>query len=533
MLPFVGILTSIFSNSSDYWQHFQHVELTYLLKNTFILTIAVLVVTLIMGVTVALASTMLDFPGRHLTVFLAIIPFTIPSYVMGFVWLYLFAHLPYSFGHLPMIAELFSRFSGFPGLVWSLSLSLFPYVFVMTRLRLQKIDRDIFEAAQSLGHGLVTTTRTIVLPLLIPTILAASFLVTSEVLSDFGTVSLFSYNTLTTAIFKAWFGFFAPHDALKVATILLGFALTVLILSRFFQSNQRIWQNGLNQLPPHHSQWQPQKLPAPWNYLTSVLVLGFLSLSSLLPVVALIYMSQANASFDSLGNILPIGIQSLIISGSVALTVTVLCTVILFARRWLQDYQKQTSVSQGKWLGFLQKITYLPNLGYALPGAAVAICLFVPLSFLNQSTFLAITPFFILLCTLTFHFYGVGDQTLGPHFESLPRELDESAQSLKLSGSEIFFKVHLPLTSQPIIFCGLFLLIDVLKELPITLMLRPLGWNTLSVKVYQWASEGLWEMAALPSLMLVVCSASIVIVLYLQGHFQFSGNRLSHNYHLC
>lgn len=504
-VPLAGMGSGILAApGSDYWNTFVTSELWPLLSQTFQLMFWVLITTTLMGFGVAFVTTYVEFPGRPVAIFLALVPFTIPPYVMSFIWLDLFRKLEQHVG-------IFEPMTGFLGLVWSMSLSLFPYVFVAARLGMQRLDKELLEAAGSLGHSTPTISRKILLPLLMPALLTSSFLVISEVLSDFGSVSIFAYDTLTTGIFKAWFGFFAPHDALKIAGVLLSVSLTFFILSHLLQKDALRWQSI-----PSKSPMTLIHLRSPYQWVTSLGLLLILSMGSVVPTGSLVALAtQSSLSPSTTHSLIHIIWQSTFIAGLTAITVSVFAVATLFLQRLITTAKETSTPLTKKAMAFLTVLTRLPVLGHAIPGAVLAISLYVPLIYLGSTISVPLTAMLIsLIMALSLHFFGVSAQTLSSPFQGLPREIDESALNLKSTQARLLTRIHLPLLARPMIMGALLVFMDVIKELPLTLMLRPLGWNTLSVKVYEWTAEGEWQKAALPSLgIMIICSVSAIILL--------------------
>ena len=505
-IPLAGMGAGILATGgSEYWHSFLDSELWPLLSQTFWLMFWVLITTTLIGFGVAFVTTFVEFPGRSVAIFLALVPFTIPSYVMSFVWLDLLRKLEQNLGIS------LEPLTGFFGLVWSMSLSLFPYVFVAARLGMQRFDRELLEAAGSLGHSTPAISRKILLPLLMPALLTSSFLVISEVLSDFGSVSVFAYDTLTTAIFKAWFGFFAPHDALKIAGVLLSASLTFFILSHLLQKDASRWQST-----PSRSPVTLIQLRSPYQWVGSLGLLLILSMGSVVPTGSLVALAaQSSVSLSTTRSLIHIIWQSTFIAGLTAITVSVFAVAILFLQRLITTAKETRSPLTQKAMTFLTVLTRLPVLGHAIPGAVLAISLYVPMIYLGSWISVPLTALLIsLIAALSLHFFGVSTQTLSSPFRGLPTELDESAFNLKSSQARLLTHIHMPLLTRPIIMGALLVFMDVIKELPLTLMLRPLGWNTLSVKVYEWTAEGEWQKAALPSLgIMIICSMAAIILL--------------------
>ena len=533
LIPLSSIALSVLrAGESEYWSYFPTDEAPRLLGHTFYLSFWVWLVTIIMGFSVAFLTTFVQFTGRSLVVLLALIPFTIPSYVMGFVWLDLTAKLQgmgINFGGLNAMNGLF-------GLVWSMSLSLFPYVFIAARIVMRRFDPQLLDAARNLGHNKLHMVRKIIFPLAIPALLAATFVVISEVSADIGTVSIFAYDTLTTAIFKAWYGFFSPHDALKIASILVSICFGLFLLIELINQDRRRLHTNVTTMPAcspasaasntlsllmgsHH---QPFLTPKPrYQHLLGGILMGVMACGSLIPLGGLVNLATtATMNQGTINTLQTILVQTCWLGGGVAAVVILLALIHLFALRILQSGH---ALAQHHNLFTRMKpplsrlsipLIHLPILGHTIPGAVMAVSLYLPFYYIGELIGVPITT---MICTLfialSLHFYGVAHQTLTTPFRALPNQLDESALSLNSTHSGLFTQIHLPLLTTPMLMSGLLVFMDVIKELPLTLMLRPLGWSTLAVKVYEWTAEGEWEKAAVPALGIVVMCAGCALIL--------------------
>lgn len=540
LVPISALVGSVFqAGESEYWSYFPTQELPRLLVQTLSLGGWVWLLTLIMGFSTAFVTTFMPGRGRAVMVLAALLPLTIPSYVMGFIWFDLLTKLR-GITTAPWLAGLVDALHGLGGLVWSMSLSLFPYVFIVARLVMQRFDMQLIEAARSLGRGHGYIMRRIVLPPLMPALLAATFLVMAEVFSDIGTVSVFTYETLTTAVYKAWYGFFSPHDALKIAVILVSLGGGILFLIGWCGRNARRIQthspgrdqggvpSGMSSLAGlFAAHRQPLLAGKPtYRYLSTGWVVLVLLCSSVIPLAALIYLaSQATLSSVMLASLQSIFGQTMAVAAVVAVAVSLISLAHLFYLRSLQ-LQRAGDTSSGGWrqryfarwrlrlTGMITVLIHLPIMGHAMPGAVMAVSLYVPLYYISELTgWPIITMISSLVIGLMLHFYGVAHQTMAASYQSLPQAVDESALSLNRSRSTLLTRVHLPLLMGPLLMSGVLVFMDVIKEQPLTLMLRPLGWNTLAVKVYEWTSEGEWEKAALPALGIVVLSGACVLIL--------------------
>lgn len=502
------LLTSWWQSSSEYSTYLWKSDGWRLTTQTLWLAAAVLLGCWITGGTLAFITTLITFPGRKLATILALVPLAIPSYVMGFVWLSWFDYT----GPLQSLGrELFAQESwnilgsGFVGLTLSMTLSLFSYTYVLVRLRLQSLDRSMIEAARSLGLSPRSTLLRIMMPLLWPAFLASGFLVLMEVISDFGTVAIFSYDTFTTAIFKAWYGFFDLWGALQLASLLWVVAWMIYGCCQSFRLMKKNSTQNHSILGEDFEPLTPLQLSPFKQRMVAVGVFTVLALAVLLPLLTLVDLALGSGGTKAW----PQMIRSLWHSAALAGTATIL--VLAVSMLALSLSRSRSSSSAWRWVCLM--LTRLLSLGYAFPGAVLAVALFAVVTSLerwNIGIHLASTlPF--LLGAMVLYVLAVGLGALTQGYDKIPRELDESSVLLGVRGWQLWRKVHWPLLHYPLLFGGLLVFVDVLKEMPITLMLRPLSWSPLTVKIYEWTSEGEWGKAAAPSLAIVAISSIALI----------------------
>ncbi|MCY4443376.1 MAG: iron ABC transporter permease [Proteobacteria bacterium] len=516
VLPLWSLSASWFSaGSSIFWDHLWETELWRLLYQTMILLIGVTFGSLVLGTVLALTTTLFDFPGRKIIIILCALPLAIPSYVMGFIWLDVLDYNSFvqTFWRQHFQGSL--NISGYMGITMAMSFSLFPYVFLMARIALKGVDQRLWEASMSLGHGYMASFRRVIMPMLLPPLLTAGAFVAMEVISDFGTVSVFSYNTLTTAIFKAWFGFFDLSAALQVASVLLVLALGVYVLSRRIHGNKSHWYMHFSQSNDFTAK-SAFSLPAKQGYGLFCLCLICVTFTTLLPLYALVDMASNQQDLNTWSLVLPDILRSIFLAFIVSvLIMAISCCGLFLIRSAPRIYTLKLFKQWFHRDSYLRGLFQLPTLGYAFPGAVLAVALFVPVYALeNRFSF----PFFtttiaLLVAAMAIHFFVVGFQPLAESYGKVPHCLDESSESLGVRGKGLFWRIHWPFLRYPVMFAGLMVFMDVIKEMPLTLMLRPLGWDTMSVKVYEWSSEGEWQKAAVPALVMVVFSMLLLAVM--------------------
>lgn len=512
-VPLTIICLSWLSPANDVWQHMASTILPGLMRNTLVLVVGVSLGVLLLGVGMAWATVMYDFPGRRFFDWALMLPLAIPAYVLAFVFLGLFDisgpvqavmhgifQLPY--GSFPNIRSDF-------GIVLVMSLVLYPYVYMLARLAFLGQGQASMESARALGLTPTQAFFQVALPMARPAIAAGLALALMETLADFGAVSVFNYNTFTTAIYEAWFGLFNLQAAAQLASLLLVFVTLLLLLERSTRYRAR-----------YHSQRRAnrrQQLKG-WRRIgiTGALTLVF-CLAFVMPLAQLLYWvwQTVQTEFDpAYFNLL----WHTVSIGSMALGITVCGAFILSLTR---KFYAQGAISRGM---------PLATLGYALPGSVLAIGIMLSFTWIDRSLilpalgFLGLEPrqwltgsLLALLLAYFVRFLSVAYGPIDAAMERVKPVIQDSARSLGASQRDIIRLIYLPILKPGFLAAALLVLVDVMKEMPATLLLRPFDWDTLAVRIYELTSEGEWERAALPALTLVLVGLAPVMMLVRQS----------------
>ena len=497
----------------EIWRHLQQTMLSRLLLNTLTLVVGVTTGTLLLGVSLAWLTGACDFPGRRYFSWLLLLPLAMPTYVLAFVFLGLFN---YSGPLQTLLRGWFGRGIWFPdirsaaGVVLVMSLALYPYVYLLARNAFQTQGKRALEAAQSLGCSPVPGFFRVVLPMARPWIAGGATLVVMEALADFGAVSIFNYDTFTTAIYKAWFGFFSLAAAAQLSSLLVALVFLLILLEQHLRKRMRFSQSRVA------PQAERILLPAGKKWLASGYCLLVLLIAFLLPALQLLSWSlkSFHLEFDSrylalFGHSLVLGVCSAVLIAAVAL-------LLAYAGRRHQDRLTH---------GLIRTAT----LGYALPGTVLAVGIFIPLAKLDNLLIDQARALFgweipqllqgtilIMLLAYLIRFMAAGFKAIDSAMHRVTTNIDEASRLMGLRGVKLLAKVHLPMLRGGIFTALALVFVDVMKEMPITLMTRPFGWDTLATKIFELTSEGEWERAALPALTLLL-SGLIPIVLLMRG----------------
>jgi iron(III) transport system permease protein len=502
-LPILAVLSSLAHPAWEVWGHLWRTQLAELLLNTVALVAAVGLGVLVLGTALAWLVVTCEFPGRRVFEWALVLPLALPAYVIGFVFLGLFEYagpvqtaFRGAFGPGARLPDLRAGW----GVALMMTLVYYPYVYTLGRAALAEQAPEFLESARGLGRSRTAILFRVTLPLARPALAAGTILACMEALADFGTVQTFSVRTLTEAIYRVWHGMFDREAATQLAAILLGLAGGLVALERLSRGRARFTHARRPARPPGRIHLGGLRAMGATGACAGTLLLAFG-----LPVGQLTLWAIQAAGRDSV----PAGFgralaQSLGLAGGAAVLVTAVAVLLAYARR-----RQPTPL--------VRAATRLAGLGYALPGAVIAVGVLLPLSWLDRTLALLVerltggTPGLIvtgsvaaLLFAYLVRFLAVGSQSVEASLARIPKSLDDAARSLGARGGRTLRALHLPLARRGLLAAATLVFVDVLKELPATLLLRPFDLETLAVGIWRRTAESLWVEASVPALALVL-----------------------------
>ena len=514
MVPICVVVASIFSPEDEIWQHLVATLLPRLLTNTLWLTVGVMIGTSLLGVSLAWFTAIYTFPGSRFFSWALFLPLAIPAYVTAFVALGIFdftGPLQTSLRKL-FDADLFwlPDIRSGPGVAVVMTLAFYPYVFLLARNAFLTQGKRLLEVAQSLGLNQRQGFFKVALPMARPWIAAGVMLALMETLADFGTVAIFNYDTFTTAIYKTWFSLFSLTAASQLASLLILIVFVIIMVEQHFRSRMRFAENKRSARIKRIrlAGWQAVAVTA---FASTVLFFAFI-----LPVTQLAVWA-ADSFSDSLNQrYLEFAWHSLTLASIAAIATTFAAILLVYAAR-LQT-------------GFLTRLAVrLATIGYALPGAVLAVGIFIPLAWLDNlfsewflilfniesGLFIQGTLAVMLIAYMT-RFLAVSYFPLESALTRVTKSIDEAAIGFGISGWTMLRTVHFPMLKGGLFTALVLVFVDVMKEMPITLMTRPFDWDTLAVRIFSLTSEGEWQLAALPALTLILAGLVPIILLMRQ-----------------
>jgi iron(III) transport system permease protein len=496
LLPLSYVTSQALSADPAVWNRLWTTRIPELLTNTIRLAASVAVLTLLLGVSTAWLVTRVEFPGRRLWEGALVLPLAMPTYVLAYIYSYLLG-----FGgpveHFWQIvagpqARIFSPHS-YLGATLVMTLDTFPFVYLLSRSALLNLNVSFEEVSRASGISRMKTLWLVTLPLMRPSIAAGVALVILYVVSDFGAVSLLRYQTLTYAVFQQMTGRSDNTAASILSLLLVGLALLFLITERWFRHRSRFYQTtGRYRRPERHR----------FNWFGTTLVTGYLVVvvgaSFALPAYLLIIWSlspEAQATIDSrfFGFLWNSGFLAACAATGGVLIGLPLAYMASRRPNWLN-------------LGCLQAA----YAGYVLPGPVAALAVLV--------LCLNLTPFLygsvvVLIVAYVIHFLPAGLQSMEPALQQITPNLEEVARTLGLGVRQTWQRVTLPLMRNGFIVAWVLMFLQTMKELPATLLLRPVGFDTLAIRVWMEASEEYFRLAAPSALLIVLLGLPTLLLL--------------------
>lgn len=509
LLPVLAVLGSWMSWNAASGQILREMGATVLpdyALTSLLLCLAVGAGAALVGTAGAAAVTLFDFPGRRTFEWALLLPLAMPAYVVAYAYTdFLQFGGPlqnWMRGSFGLDGRVFPEVRNLPGAILVFVFSLYPYVYLLVRTALSERAAQLMEAARLLGAPLARRIRTVALPLARPAIAAGVALALMETLADFGVASYFGIQTFSTGIYKAWLAMDNRIAAAQLATVLLVVVALLLGMEARAQRRQRFTggraRGGAEAQPVR---LQGMARATAWLVCVLPILLGFV-----LPLAFMLRPLAADWSVLPWDRFLEWSFNSLRLGGiSAVLAVGVALLLAYRLRR-----------SPG---GLTRGVVQLAGLGYAVPGAVLVVGLLLPVGWLQQAWpqsgvgyWMTATILGIVWAYLV-RFVSVALQSMQSGYARIPASLDDSARMLGTGGAALLARVHWPLLKRSAAAAALLVFVDVMKELPATLVLRPFNSDTLAVVAYQLARDERLGEAALPSLALVLVGLVPVILL--------------------
>jgi iron(III) transport system permease protein len=489
--PVIVTVASILDPATEVWRRLWETRLPGMIRDTVTLLLTVVIGATVLGTGLAWLVTAYRFPGRRLLGWALVTPLAVPGYVLGFVWLDTLQG--------PLGARTVRS-------IWLcaavLIMALYPYVYLLARAAFREQSASSIAVARSLGCTPWQAWWRVTLPMARPSIAAGAALVAMEVLTDVGTVRLFNVSTVADGVLRVWFGTGDRNAATELATLLIGAAVLLIALERLLRGRARYTQSGARTSVAPRATTTASML--------AVTTIGWtvVAMAVVVPLVRLVRWAQeASRTGQAVAMEGDLGFH-VVSSLRVAGLATVSCLVIGTVLAWLARRRGPIG----------QVIGRIATLGYAVPGPVVAVGVVITLAALDRRGWvpggaLLVGSMAGLVYALAVRFLAVSYQGVEASLSKVPPNVIAGARTLGARPWRVATRIEIPLIRTGLLAAAALVAIDVMKELPITLLLRPFGGDTLSVWVWRATSEAFWVQAAVPSLAIVVLGMIPVAIL--------------------
>ena len=512
IIPVVTVFFSYFENTSDYSELLKNTFLFEYISNSLILLLGVLIMTLIIGVTTAYLVSFYNFPFSNFFKWALILGFAVPPYIYAYSLTAFFENYGTAYSILKSLFgdanynKHIPKFDGMLGAILSISFSIYAYVYILTRASFYYQSNNLIELGKNLGFSKLKSLFKIIIPSARPAIVAGLSLVAMETLSDFGAVDFFSINTLTTAIYNSWLSFDDLAFSNQLSFYLLIFIFGLFVIEKFsrrsakyhsplqggFKTRKKIELYGLN------------------SFFAFLLCFIIFFLSFIFPISQMLYWTIIYPK-----NFFDLNIYDLILN---TLLLVSLSSIILIIFSFISNYGNR--VSKSKILNFLTTISIS---GYALPGIILAVAYITFVAWFDNTIISyfeiqSIKKIFIgsilgLVLAYFVRFYSLSCNGIKSSYEKINKTLDETAYLAGYSKLKTFLNIHIPYLRSSIFFVIILISLEIIRELPITLILRPFNFETFATTAYIYASQDLLEAAAVPSLFLVLIASLFILLI--------------------
>jgi iron(III) transport system permease protein len=490
-IPILTIAANIFIPSGDIWQHLASTVLPVYVKNSFWLMIGVGTGVFILGVGTAWLVTMCRFPGSRWFNWLLILPMAVPAYLMAYTYT---DFLAYTGPFQSLLRDLtgwglgdywFPNIRSLGGAILMMSFVFFPYVYLLTRAAFLEQSSSLLEAGRSLGATPFQGFYKIALPLARPSIAAGMALALMETLNDFGTVDYFGVQTFTTGIYRTWFGLGERAAAAQLSGFLLIFILFLILIERWSRNKMNVKQNSTGR----YKQLYIYELKG-WKAWASTLFCFLPVLAGfLIPVAILTEMMISNFNTAVDARFIQFSLNTILVASVAGLLALLVAMIMAYGARLNPSYLTRAS-------------TRIGAMGYAIPGSVIAVGILIPFGWVDNtidswlrenagisSGLILSGTIFALIFAYVVRFLAVAFNTVEASLGKITPNMDEAAEGMGFSFGKILRKIHMPMMSGSLFAAIMLVVVDVIKELPATLIVRPFNFDTLAVQVYRLASD--------------------------------------------
>ena len=511
IIPILTVFSSFFEDTSNYYQVLKDTFLVEYIFNSIFLLFSVLLLTFLIGTGSAYLVSFYEFPLSNFFKWGLILSFAVPPYIYAYSLTAFFENYGTAY---TILKNLFGdgnynqnipKFDGLFGVILSISFSLYAYVYILARASFLYQSQNIIELGKNLGFTKLKTLYSIILPSARPAIIAGLSLVAMETLAEFGAVDFFSINTLTTGIYNSWIAFDDLAFANRLSFFLLLFIFALFIIENFSRKKAKYHFNSRGGF----KQKQKIKLKGKKSFLAFLFCFSVFFLSFLFPLSQMMYWTL---KFPE--NLFELQVLDLLKN---TLYLVSLSSLVLIIFALISNYGNR--VTKNKVLNVLSTLSIS---GYAIPGVILAVAYITFIAWFDENVikslgFFSIKKIFIgsiigLVLVYFVRFYSLAYNGIKSGYEKINIAVDESAYLLGYSKRKTFMNIHVPFLRNSLLFIIILVSLEIIRELPITLILRPFNFETFATTAYISASEDLLEAAAVPSLFLILIASFFIII---------------------
>jgi iron(III) transport system permease protein len=505
-IPVLGVLSNLLGANAGAFAHLWATVLPGYLGNSLLIMLIVGVLAAVIGIGCAWLVAAWNFPGKRLFEWALVLPLAMPSYVVAYAYTdFLQFSGPLQTG-LRALTGWQARQYWFPeirsagGAALVFALVLYPYVYLLVRTAFLERSPRMWDAARTLGAGPWASFFLVSLPLARPAAVAGLALVLMETLADYGAVAYFGVPTLTTGIYKSWYAFSDRTGAAQIAAVLLLSVVALMYVEHRSRGRARYYAVG------GRGARKPQRLPAGSGWIAALCCALPVLLGFVLPLLILTRLLRQEESLHFSSRYLDWLQNSVTVAAITALIAVLICLLLAYAAR----------VSRNRLQAWSNRVV---SMGYAIPGAVIAVGILIPLSRLDNwmaeqgMHFLLAGSLLALVYAYLVRFLAVSYQSVQAGLARITPAMDASARSLGHGLGSMLLRVHMPLLWRSVLTAGLLVFVDVIKELPATLTIRPFNFDTLAVITFQLASDERLAEAALPAFTIILIAFVPVLAL--------------------
>ena len=509
IIPIMTVMSFIFQPSTELWGHLSDNLLIDYLLNTGMIVISVALLTIIIGVSCAWLVTNFSFPGVNVFKWLLVMPIAIPTYVSAYIYAGLFEPSGMIFdsveNYLGLGKELYDliELRNVYGVIFILSVCLYPYVYLLSYSSFKEQSYCAIEVGKSLGLSDKELFSRVSIPLARPGIIAGVSLVVMETLAEFGTMDYYGVRTFTTGIYRTWFAFGDETSALHLASILLTFVFIIIIVEKFSRGKSQYVNTSQKS-----KKIKARDLNGIYGVYACLWCLLFTLLGFILPVIQLLFWLSETYSYIFEDYYIQV-IKNTVSIATIASIIIVLISIY-------SSYINRSTDNL-----YIKSSLKIFTLGYSIPGVVIAVGIIIPLTMVDNFQarifgsplyYLSGSFFALVLCYLV-RFSTISYNATESGLGKIKKNIDLTVQSFGLSDFSILKKVHMPIMKTTLITSFILVFVDIVKELPATLILRPFNFDTLAINIYELASSEQLSYIASPSLILIIISLIPVILL--------------------